>query len=125
VPATTAATDLAGQRLAEALDAADIRLTTQTGKHLRADACLWLYLNLLHMVIVPVSAERPERLDELFATLAGDLPAVLSRAAAGEAQTEVSAYRAMVALSTAWEQLAIAGLQFWDGAERVPGGAEK
>jgi hypothetical protein len=110
--AVVATTELAGQRLTEALAEAEGTLTALTGRRLRADARLWLYLNLLYMVIVPVSTARPERLDDLFDTLAGDLRKVLSRAAASEAHTELSAYRVMATLSMAWEQLAIPGGKF-------------
>jgi hypothetical protein len=110
-------------KLPEALAVAESALTAQTGKTLRADARLWLHLNLLQMVIAPVAAERRERLDGLFEALRADLQLVLTRAAVGEGLTEVSAYRVMVVLARAWEELAVAGWGVWgEGARVWPGG---
>jgi hypothetical protein len=98
-------------KLTEALADAESALTAHTGKTLRPDARLWLHVNLLQMVVAPVRAQQPEQLEDLFAALTDDLQLLLTRAAAGEGQTEVSAYRVMAALSIAWEQLAIASWQ--------------
>jgi hypothetical protein len=104
-------------RLAVALADAEEALHAETGLRLRPDARLWLYLNLQQMVIAPVEAVAPGRLDDLFDALAPDLHEVLARAASSEPEAELSAYRVCRALSAAWERLAVAGGQFWDREE--------
>ena len=96
------------------IDAAEREAYAGKRQRLRPDAKVFLLINLLEMVAVPVSFSGKGRNLDLGSLLFADTVTLLRRAADEATDGEVSSHAVLKAVANNWQKLNLSGLKLWE-----------
>jgi len=81
---------------------------------IRSDAKYFLYVNLLHMVVVPTQVRGNVGLDDLEQYIHSDLRLLLAEAAARQAPgREISGHTMLETIAASWRNLKLSDFRLW------------
>ena len=109
--------EAAGQLTREALEQASrFALERTSGRGLRSDGQLFLYLIGSELIVRPILNLRRESIGAVQEMLAHDSALIVGRAAEGVGgEDRISAHRLIDATSESWSELSLAQFAIWDG----------
>lgn len=103
-----------GARLESDLVADALDRVMAHGIGLRADAQLFLYLNFVEFVAVPVRAIHPSKAENLKDDIEADMHDITSEARVLSENSEVTVHSVVNATSTRWQNLRTKALRVWE-----------
>jgi len=83
-------------------------------KQLRPDAKLFLLINFLQMVVIPVSLAGKRQETDLGRSLFADIVSLLKEAAGETTGRDVSSHAVLKALTKYWMKLNLSSLKLWE-----------
>jgi hypothetical protein len=91
-----------------------LNVSPYAGRRLRPDAKLFLLINFLQMIVIPVILARRQDGPDLGRILFADTVTLLKESADETNETDVSSHSVLKALTKNWQRLNVSALKLWE-----------